>query len=716
MRLTKKLKSKLGLKGTKDEINFSLILGVFQRWISTSDQNEKNQILNENRKILEASGIKPETIIEEGIEAFHKIMTKCYFQIQKAKVERIEKRITSLVFKEKGSSYKDFRKQVTNLEENKLKVHELKKSTLLQKEQNDLSPEEIEKRKELFHEIANEYLGTGKSFAALYKMTSSNPLIEGMEFEEFFDNIMEDLEKNSDNSISSKKNLSLIRKIEKEQRFLLVLGEKITLSRKNIQLETGVELNDVYKDHKKEYEKEFLKFQKENKRVRNAAKASLAKKRGIDRDAYKQKFDGKQLSKEEPVDSCEKAISERNKVIRDRNEIIKLSKEQNISPNEAAKIYFNEESRDLSHYTKKELNALLGKKEKNVVKEKINNNRVLTKLKTIIGSRTDKVIEILKKSIEEEKGKIIEESTGVHSYLALADALRKLDIYTNRLSKFEEAKSKMDKKNLGKGAFDVINDKARKNTQKEVFRMYTEDGKSVSEILKILKENGNEHVFTFDQVLNTVISQSKKYLTIPEIDKMKKTEKSIHENSIKKDAAEIKLQKSQEILDELDKIGKDNVLPEKWSYYKSWNEYYTTRIGELNPKLDKDKQITDNLRKKINKRKKVFSQFKKENIEKKAKEILENKKISSEETPTQEQQTNDSVSHNTTEESQEQPIEVEEMTAPPKMQFDVKAITRNGEVTPLSMKDAAEEMISLKGKDSTRTQDEQQVADEDIRQ
>ena len=71
-----------------------------------------------------------------------------YGKIQKAKVERIEKRITSLVFKEKGSSYKDFRKQVTNLEENKQKVHELKKSTLLQKEQNDLSPEEMKKKKE----------------------------------------------------------------------------------------------------------------------------------------------------------------------------------------------------------------------------------------------------------------------------------------------------------------------------------------------------------------------------------------------------------------------------------------------------------------------------------------------------------------------------------------------------------------------------------------
>ena len=61
------------------------------------------------------------------------------------------------------------------------------------------------------------------------------------------------------------------------------------------------------------------------------------------------------------------------------------------------------------------------------------------------------------------------------------------------------------------------------------------------------------------------------------------------------------------------------------------------------------------------------------------------------------------------------------MTVPPKLQFDFKAIASRGNVTHSSMKESAEEMISLKSKedkeqDSIKHKDGQHAADEDIRQ
>ena len=242
-----------------------------------------------------------------------------------------------------------------------------------------------------------------------------------------------------------------------------------------------------------------------------------------------------------------------------------------------------------------------------------------------------------------------------------------------------------------------------------------EDGKSAAEILKTLEENGNEYDFSFEEVLNTIVSGNKKNLTIKDIKILTKNEKEIYDASIKKYAAEKKLQNVKAWLEEkVIEKNEDKTKESLESYLKDWEQYHSLKIDEFNKDLEKKKPETQKIREKIKKRKEFFYRIR--NISKKEKNENESQK-----TPVQKQQPDNSESSEIIEEPTEQQIEAEEMTVPPKLQFDFKTIARRGNVTHSSMKESAEEMISLKSKedkeqDSIKHKDGQHAADEDIRQ
>lgn len=692
-----------GISWSFDKVTAAAGLSVFQKGAEIRKKGKKgNAVLeelveNEGDLVTVACG----SVDEFRKKGFSFVGTVLNNVIQRTREKDINIQTTKLkeaVLGGKTLTYNELKRNVIYLEQVKIDYYERIKKTLEKNNDQLLNEEDCKKRDELFHNITNEYLATGKDFSMLYKYTKDNPLIQEMSFEEFFDRIIQDLKNNSNGSKAENAYISNIITIERENRIIRLLAEQLGAARSNLQLETG-DLSQRIEEYDINYERDCKKFRNENKDNRELYKNFLCKKRGIDQKNYEPQF---KLEKKS-VDESKQAINEVNCVIRDRQEILKLAKEYNLSKDEAAKKYFAENEEAKKHYSKKEQKLLFDDK------SKVIRNKFITRLKNVIINRKEIAIEKTKVALKEVREEIEEESGNIYNSIRLAEVLKKESDLNGKLKKLENKQKRRKRLLDGKNAFDIVDDKNRKNVQKDILKMF-KDGKNTTEILKTLEENGNEYDFSFDEVLNTIVSGNKKHLTIKEIKILTKNEKEIYETSIKKYAAEIKLQN---VKDRLEKIGisndEDRTKKALESYLKDWEQYHSIKIDNFNKDIEENNLMTPKIREKIKKREEFYSKIR--SAPKKA--TNENK---TQETPTQEQQTNDSVSHNTTEESQEQPIEVEEMTAPPKMQFDVKAITRNGEVTPLSMKDAAEEMISLKGKDSTRTQDEQQVADEDIRQ
>ena len=600
-------------------------------------------------------------------------------------------------------TYDELKRKVIYLEQVKIDYYDRIKKTLHKNNDQVLTEEDSKKRNELFHEITNEYLATGRNFSTLYKITKDNPLIQDMSFEEFFDRIIEDLKSNSNGSKEENSAITEIIEIERKDRIYYKLAEQLGAARNNLQLETG-DIKKRIEEYDINYESDCKNFINENKYRRVQNKSILCQKRGLDQKNYESQF---KLEKKS-VDECEQAISEFNCVIRDRQEIIKLAKECNISKEEAAQKYFAENTEARNHYNKKEQKFLFDEKNKAI------RNKFITRLKTVIINRKEKAIEKTKEALKNVREDIEQESGNIYNSISLADALKKESDLKRKLKKLENKQKRRKRLRDGKNAFDIVDDKNKKIFEKNILKMF-EDGKSAAEILKTLEENGNEYEFSFEEVLNTIVSGNKKNLTIKDIKILTKNEKEIYDASIKKYAAEKKLQNVKAWLEEkVIEKNEDKTKESLESYLKDWEQYHSLKIDEFNKDLEKKKPETQKIREKIKKRKEIFYRIR--NISKKEKNENESQK-----TPVQKQQPDNSESSEIIEEPTEQQIEAEEMTVPPKLQFDFKTIARRGNVTHSSMKESAEEMISLKSKedkeqDSIKHKDGQHAADEDIRQ
>ena len=214
-------------------------------------------------------------------------------------------------------TYDELKRKVVYLEQVKIDYYDRIKKTLHKNNDQVLTEEDSKKRNELFHEITNEYLATGRNFSTLYKITKDNPLIQDMSFEEFFDRIIEDLKSNSNGSKEENSAITEIIEIERKDRIYYKLAEQLGSARNNLQLETG-DIKKRIEEYDINYESDCKNFINENKYRRVQNKSILCQKRGLDQKNYESQF---KLEKKS-VDECEQAISEFNCVIRDRQEII----------------------------------------------------------------------------------------------------------------------------------------------------------------------------------------------------------------------------------------------------------------------------------------------------------------------------------------------------------------------------------------------------------
>ena len=697
-----------GISWSFDKVTAAAGFSVFQKGAEIRKKGKKGNAAVEELAENEADLV---TVVCGSVDEFRKkgfsfVGTVLNNVIQRTREKDMKYQTTVLKEAALGGkylTYDELKRKVVYLEQVKIDYYDRIKKTLHKNNDQVLTEEDSKKRNELFHEITNEYLATGRNFSTLYKITKDNPLIQDMSFEEFFDRIIEDLKSNSKGSKEENSAITGIIEIEREDRINYKLAEQLGAARNNLQLETG-DIKKRIEEYDINYESDCKNFINENKYRRVQNKSILCQKRGLDQKNYESQF---KLEKKS-VDECEQAISEFNCVIRDRQEIIKLAKECNISKEEAAQKYFAENTEARNHYNKKEQKFLFDEKNKTI------RNKFITRLKTVIINRKEKAIEKTKEALKNVREDIELESGNIYNSIGLADALKKESDLKRKLKKLENKQKRRKRLRDGKNAFDIVDDKNKKIFEKNILKMF-EDGKSAAEILKTLEENGNEYDFSFEEVLNTIVSGNKKNLTIKDIKILTKNEKEIYDASIKKYAAEKKLQNVKAWLEEkVIEKNEDKTKNSLESYLKDWEQYHSFKIDKFNEDLEKKKPETQKIREKIKKRKEFF--FRIRNISKKEKNENESQK-----TPVQKQQPDNSKSSEIIEEPTEQQIEAEEMTVPPKLQFDFKAIASRGNVTHSSMKESAEEMISLKSKedkeqDSIKHKDGQHAADEDIRQ
>ena len=381
-------------------------------------------------------------------------------------------------------------------------------------------------RNDLYKKMADEYLVKGVTISAIYEKYKKKSTIEGLEFVDVLDGVFEELSKDV-SSVWSEGSVDKLKKYEYECRII-----ELTLKEYTDAQEKGNTIKDtMYRNENMKSVSDFNAEIEKGKKDFADLKKHLIKQRNLN--PNKKFWDPTELL-EEPeeieigtgkTESLEQILKNRDNVNRDRNAIIKLSKEQKISSNEAAKQYFSENPEALKSYTKEERKVLLGKQKTQA--KVLKKNRFVQYLKDLTIDRNSKAMTRIGQELQELQEWMDKAETKSESMTVLQDKKKRMQFLEARYKKIEKSNERLTHSNKKKTAADILEDKRNELNKKEMFRNYLNNKKTAFEIHQELVNAGNN--ISFEEVLNVIKVEAKKYLLLKDVEELMRAEKTTYE-------------------------------------------------------------------------------------------------------------------------------------------------------------------------------------------
>lgn len=468
-----------------------------------------------------------------------------------------------------------------NAIENKMKLtQELR---VIEKEndelENKLSPEIKDKRKEFFKKLTDDFITTGKTMSEIYEELMEDPDFDPedfeydkFEFEDVMDGIMDSLNGNVESLLGEERFKDL------KENELIYRQFDILEKNFNVAMEDLDEKSD-------EFFNSYAKEKINRRKVTDKARLYFAGKRGfgVNSLAININYETKMLKPKKPAITSKMAIEERNKVSNDRNQIIKLSREQEISPSEASKIYFTQNPEALNSYSKKERKILLGETKNHSAI--LDSSKFLSFLKKIVLRYNDRALKYVALEIDRNQKILNEYENDPHHPKVYADAVKLAEKLNIRMKKLEESSRKLSDDKKTRTASDVIIEKEEKANKKVILSEYVKSGKSAIEIYRDIEANGNKFGYTFENVLDFIEEESKSYMTKSERKGFRKTEESIQQISIKLESFKSKKEQA------------DNN-----ETLKDWSTFYEKEIAKLEGEIAQERANSETYKNKIARR------------------------------------------------------------------------------------------------------------------
>ncbi len=415
------------------------------------------------------------------------------------------------------------------------------KKVLRNRRKENYTPEEENERKSFFENLTKQYLASGQTISELYDDLQGEPIVQRleMEFEDFLDGIKENLDLDTNNDPVRENNVNSLINTEREIRRIDILNDSIEIAENN-----GKKIDEENKKKLKIMIKKDVKYRNDVKEI----KKEIADRRNIKVEELskngRNKKNGNKLANNSHNKSEKQLEKEIQRITNDRKQIIRIAKEKGISSDEAAKIYFTENKNALSSYTRKERRILIeGDESKKSIKKP---KKILSKLRALAKIRNNQLISIYNVDFVKSTRIIEELKKGVDNPRELDAELKKLETIKRKLKKAQERGKNFERKTQTKTAMDILDERVKKNAEKEIFVRYIESGKSAVEILEEIEANGNEHGFNKEDLLRIIEDGVRRYLVKgSELNSLIENEKTLFDNTITLAALRIKIENAE---------------------------------------------------------------------------------------------------------------------------------------------------------------------------
>lgn len=584
-----------------------------------------------------------------------------------------------------------------NLADIKLCVGKIEKSKLSEKKsrhvinkilgKEKLSPDEKQKRKDVYKELTDEYLATGATISEIYEKYRDSELLIGMDFYDVLDGVLKEVKPSKD-TLSNRKNMKVLRKHEMECRVNELSMVELDKARENIPLEvrSGI-MEEVnvrhlinYKNSEDKRNEKLLEFKK-----------NIVEKRGINTEDKKWKEvkaatknrNRKQRKKEEKT--SEEVIKARNDVIKDRKEIIKIMNDEGISTEEAIKKYFTENPNALKNYSAQEQKEMFGEdKQGNEI-----SNLFLEKQLGVQLDRDSKSIGMLALKIEKCKRKLEQLELTDSADIEIIDKMKEIENLTSKYHKIEKSMNKRLSITEEQKKNDIFANKEKSLAKEAIFKKYIESGKNAIDIFKEIEEEGNSYKFSFADVLSFIEDGGKGILAPNDLKKLIDNERSIYVASRKIEIYDRKKETKSES-------------------EESWGQYYNKKIEAQGNEISKREKIANSYKNKLARRLGVKKSDKLETIA-----DLEVESGEQDVDVVKEQQ--ESSDNNQIEISE---LKVEQIKTTSGIIPNVKAIAKKGRVTKTSLKEVFSKISRLNKEKSSisKATDGNRANDKDVEQ
>lgn len=534
-----------------------------------------------------------------------------------------------------------------------------------------------------YTKLAEKYLCTDKSISQIYEqLKKEDPKLE-VKFNDVLNGIIENL-KSRNNAPDAINTLESIRKSEEERRVYEQFMKSLKVAESNAK-----EVGGANKENNDKILKELEKNNNSNIESIKKVKEFWIQREKIDFNSYKEEnreaFEESEQSNEQKIEKFEK---DRDRIIRDRNQVIKISKELGISTDEAAKKYFEENPKRLKQYSIRERRILLGKNDKDI--EKLEMSLVLRKLGSFVKFINKRIISIAEVDIKSANQSIARVQGDISQPYELEKALSDLEKAEQRIAICEKINARLDRGHKKKDASEVLNDKLKKENEKEIFSKYLMSGKNATELLKELNKDGNE--YNIRDVIKIITEGARKHLKIEELKALIDNEKSIYNKTIELEA----IQNSKKNAEE--------------KGLTDWVKDYEKQIEKINDKINTCQNTNQHFKKRMQRRMGILGPN--EILVQRKKAIEENKiqdATSEEKEQKQETQMNSQTKSS---------IEFGSIETGGK-KHNIKAIAQKGKVTQKGIKEMFAKIKSLynnpKKSKQDVTQEEKITSSEEIR-